>query len=143
MHYRIATMQDWPDIHQVRMSVQENILSDPSKVTMADYQAILVNQGRGWVCEIDGQIVGFSIIDLQERNVWALFLLPNYEGQGIGKKLHDLMMEWVADQSIEYIWLSTEPGTRAEGFYRKMGWQEVGLTESGEIKFEWIFSNKN
>jgi GNAT superfamily N-acetyltransferase len=121
------------------MSVQENILSDPSKVTGSDYLSMIGERGRGWVCEINGHIIGFSIIDLQEKNVWALFILPQYEGRGIGKTLHNMMMQWASGQNIDRVWLSTGPSTRAEGFYRKMGWEEVGMMENGEIKFEWHF----
>lgn len=139
MNYRIATIKDYPGLHHVRMSVRENILSDPSRIAEADYRSMIEERGRGWVCEVDGKIIGFSIIDLLSQNIWALFLLPEFENQGIGKKLHDLMMEWAASQNIKSVWLSTSPNTRAEGFYKKMGWREVGVLESGEIKFECFF----
>ena len=42
---------------------------------------------KGWVCEIDGQIVGFSIVGLVQRNVWDLFVIPVFERKGIGGKL--------------------------------------------------------
>ena len=142
MQYRIATISDWSTMHQVRMSVRENILSDPTKVTVADFQVILNTGGKAWVCEVNKQVVGFCILDFEKQNVWALFLLPEFEGKGIGKKLHDNMIEWAGDKGMEYLWLSTDPGTRAAGFYRKKGWKEVGLMQNGELKFEWIFKNK-
>ena len=136
MHFRLANIKDFPAIHEVRMSVLENQLSDPGKVTRMDYEEMIGRRGRGWVCEIDGRIVGFSIVDMQEKNVWALFLLPSYEGKGIGKKLQGLMIDWAFEQGTDYLWLSTDPGTRAEIFYEKTGWQKVGLLENGEMKFE-------
>ena len=33
------------------------------------------------------------------------------------------------------VWLSTEPGTRAEGFYRKAGWVAEPELWKGEVKF--------
>ena len=36
----------------------------------------------------------------------------------------------------ETVWLSTAFHTRAEQFYRKAGWKEVGLHGTKEIKFE-------
>ena len=33
-------------------------------------------------------------------------------------------------------WLSTDPGTRAERFYRRQGWVDTGRTAEGEIRFE-------
>ena len=66
--------------------------------------------------EADGKIVGFSIADLIGNNIWALFVDPDYEGCGIGKKLHSLMMDWYFSQTDKTVWLSTAPASRAEGF---------------------------
>ena len=85
---------------------------------------------------MDGTIVGFSIVSVIDRNVWALFIQPGYDKRGIGKKLHHDMLNWYFSQTNETIWLSTAPGTRAEAFYRRAGWQETGMTKSGEVKFE-------
>ena len=59
----------------------------------------ITKRGKGWVCEIDNQIVGFSIADLKENNIWALFVHPNYDKQGIGRHLHDLMLNWYFNQT--------------------------------------------
>lgn len=136
MKIREATVEDIPQIQIVRNSVQENTLSDPGLVTDADCADYLTRRGKGWVCEVEGRIVGFSIVDVHGRNVWALFLRPEYEKQGIGRQLHDRMLDWYFSQTSETLWLSTSPGTRAERFYRKAGWQETGLYGKGEIKFE-------
>lgn len=132
---RVATIADIPHIQRVRNSVKENMLSDPSKVTDEDCREYLTQKGRGWVYEVNNEIIGFAIVDLEEQNVWALFLNPEIEGRGIGKKLHHRMLSWYFKQK-EWIWLGTEPNTRAEGFYRKMGWREAGMYGEDEIKFE-------
>jgi GNAT superfamily N-acetyltransferase len=120
----------------VRHSVKENILSDPALVTDQDYADYITRRGKGWVCEVEGSVIGFSIADMENHNIWALFIHPNYEGQGIGKKLHRLMMDWYFSNTSQTVWLSTEPHSRAEKFYRKAGWQETGLYGKEEIKFE-------
>ena len=136
MLFRETTLQDIPQLTQVRLSVQENRLSNPALVTPQDYAEYLTQRGKGWVCEIEGRIVGFAIADLQGHSIWALFVQPEFTGQGIGKKLHNMMLEWVFAQSAQPVWLSTAPGTRAEEFYRRQGWQQTGLTKSGEVRFE-------
>ncbi len=136
MIYREATIQDIPQIQVVRNSVKENILSDPSVVTNSDCIDFLTKRGKGWVCEIDRNIVGFAIVDLQDNNIWALFLHPDFEKKGIGRKLHDQMLNWYFNQGKDEVWLGTTPNTRAESFYRKAGWIENGMNGDDEIKFE-------
>ena len=136
MTIREATLKDIEQIQIVRNSVKENSLSDPAYVTDKDCEEFLFKRGKGWVCEIDNQIVGFSIADLKEHNIWALFLHPKFEKQGIGRLLHDIMLDWYFTQTNNKVWLGTAPKTRAEIFYRKSGWTEVGLHGKSEIKFE-------
>ena len=137
MEFSEATKNDFPAMHRVRMSVRENTLSNPNLVTEKDYLEMLENNGKGWVCFDGNELVGFAIVDLQKRNIWALFVSPNFENQGVGKKLQQLMLNWsFAQDGVENLWLSTAPGTRAEQFYQKSGWQKTGLTASGEIRFE-------
>ena len=136
MIFREATLADIPQIQRVRNAVTENTLSDPNLVTDADCALFLCVRGKGWVCEIADEIVGFAIADLQENNIWALFIAPAYAQRGIGKKLHQIMLDWYFAQQKEAVWLSTSPHTRAEIFYRKQGWREAGVYGKGEIRFE-------
>ena len=136
MLFREAGITDIPQIQAVRNSVKENTLSNPALVTDNDCENYLVNRGKGWVCEIDGRVVGFAIADLIDHNVWALFVQPGFDKKGVGKKLHDDMLDWYFSQTDLTIWLGTSPNTRAEKFYRKAGWKEVGIHGKGEIKFE-------
>ncbi|WP_228442103.1 GNAT family N-acetyltransferase [Chryseobacterium nematophagum] len=121
--------------------MKENILSDPGLVTDKDCEEFLFIRGKGWVCEIEKNIVGFSIVDRKENNIWALFIHPDFEKQGIGRKLHNIMLDWYFDQTHQTVWLGTAPTTRAEIFYRKSGWAEIGTHGNGEIKFEMTYHN--
>ena len=141
MDYREAEIKDIPEMHVIRISVKENVLSNPDLITTKDYEDYLIIKGKGFVCEVNNKIVGFSIVDLIGKNVWALFIDPAYEGKGIGRKLHDLMLDWYFSQTTETIWLGTEPKTRAASFYRKNGWKEVGIYGKNEIKFEMSFED--
>ena len=140
MIIREAKIDDIKQIQSVRHSVTENILSDPGLVTDEDCKEFITIRGKGWVCEIDNEIVGFSIVDLKENNIWALFLRPEFEKKGIGRKLHDSMLDWYFKQTTKSVWLGTSPNTRAEKFYRKSGWTEIGVHGKGEIKFEMTYS---
>lgn len=136
MIFREAVVTDIPQIQIVRNAVKENILSNPALVTDADVEEYIVRRGKGWVCEMNNEIVGFAIADLVDKNIWALFVHPDAEGKGIGKQLHDQMVNWYFSQTDETVWLSTTPGTRAETFYKMQGWTEVGVYGKGETKFE-------
>ncbi len=139
MKIRLAQTADITQIQIVRNAVKENTLSNPNLVTDNDCETFINQRGKAWVCEVDDTIVGFSIVDLKDNNVWALFLLPAFEGQGIGKQLHDTMLDWYFSQTQAPLWLGTEPKTRAELFYRKAGWREIGTHGKNEIKFEMRF----
>src|ERR1700730_14028964 len=136
MLFREAKTADIKQMQIVRHSVKENVLSNPSLVTDADCEEYITFRGKGWVCEIENDVVGFAIADLKEHNIWALFVKPEYEGKGIGKRLHDLMLDWYFSQTKEKVWLGTSPNTRAETFYRKVGWTDAGKRPNGEIRFE-------
>ncbi len=136
MQIRPATITDIPQIQFVRNAVTENMLSDPNLVTDSDCANYITNRGKGWVCVINESVVGFSIVDLQENNIWALFVHPEFEKKGIGSQLHDVMLDWYFEQTPKTVWLGTSPNTRAEIFYSKKGWQAIGLHGKNEIKFE-------
>jgi hypothetical protein len=85
MIFREAQIADIPQIQVVRNSVKENTLSNPALVTDDDCVEFLTIRGKGWVCEIDQHIVGFAIADLQENNIWALFLHPSLRSKALAE----------------------------------------------------------
>ncbi|MFT3795755.1 GNAT family N-acetyltransferase [Flavobacterium sp.] len=141
MKFREAQLEDIAQIQVVRHLVKENTLSDPALVPDKDVAYYITEKGKGWVCATDGKIVGFSIVDLQEHSIWALFVDPEYDRRGIGKELHRLMMDWYFAQTKEKVCLGTAPKTRAEEFYKRQGWTPVGFYANGEAKFEMNFED--
>ena len=141
MIIREAKVEDIKEIQIVRNSVTENTLSDPGLVTDEDCKDFIITRGKGWVCEVNNEVVGFSIVDMKDNNIWALFLKPEFEKKGIGKQLHDIMLGWYFEQTKINVWLGTSPNTRAELFYRKMGWTEIGKHGKNEIKFEMTYKD--
>ncbi len=141
MKIREAEITDIKQIQIVRNSVNENTLSNPNLVSDEDCKEFITQRGKGWVCEINTEIIGFAIADLKDNNIWALFLKPKFEKQGIGQHLHNTMLNWYFNQTKNTVWLGTSPNTRAESFYRKAGWVEIGTHGKGEIKFEMTYNN--
>ena len=140
MIFREANPVDIPQIQFVRNSVKENMLSDPALVPDKDCEEYMTVRGKAWVCEINERIVGFAYVDMKENNIWALFVQPEYAEKRIGKTLHDIMLNWYFSVTNKKVWLGTAPNTRAETFYRKQGWKEIGM-HGKEIKFEMTFDD--
>lgn len=135
MKFREAEVKDIQQIQVVRNAVKENVLSDPALVSDKDCEEYMTIRGKAWVCEIETKIVGFAYVDMKENNIWALFVTPEHAGKGIGKELHNIMMNWYFGLTDKTAWLGTAPGTKAELFYRMQGWKETGM-HGKEIKFE-------
>ena len=136
MPLRLATVHDIDAMHAVRLAVRENALSDETLVRPEHYRATLQESGRGWVHEESDKVVAFGIADQAHRNIWALFVAPGFEGQGIGRQLLEVMVTWLFEESREPVWLTTGRNTRAEQFYSAAGWRAAGSAADGEIRFE-------
>lgn len=132
---RQALVDDIAAMHAVRLAVRENRLVH-SRVVEADYVGAIAPPGRGWVVAARGETVGFAVANAATGNIWALFVHPAHEGRGYGRRLHDTMVEWLWSSGCDSLWLTTEPGTRAERFYRAAGWTYAGASERGEARFE-------
>jgi GNAT superfamily N-acetyltransferase len=136
MGIRLAMVADIEAMHAIRLAVTENRLRDAGRVTTAKYQEMLGERGKGWVFEDDaGVIVGFGIADALSRSLWALFVQPGCERRGAGRALHDAMVTWLFGIDHRPIWLTTEPHTRAAGFYAAAGWSPQPSPVPGELCF--------
>jgi GNAT superfamily N-acetyltransferase len=132
---RRAERADFAGMHRVRCAVRENRLVS-LVLSEADYVAAIEPPGRGWVIELEGEIVAFAVADAVTGNIWALFVDPDHERRGYGRRLLEAMTEWLWSRGLARLWLTTAPGTRAESFYAAAGWQRAGSTSGGELRFE-------
>ncbi|MFC4933466.1 GNAT family N-acetyltransferase [Massilia sp. GCM10023247] len=121
--FRRAVHADIPAMSRIRLSVTENMLSDPGRVTAAMYEDYLEAAGRGWVAESGGEIVAFCYAARADGSIWALFVRPGNEGQGLGKRLLGLAVDWIAELGHASARLETGAHTRADRFYAMQGWQ--------------------
>jgi GNAT superfamily N-acetyltransferase len=134
-HIRRALQSDEPRIWEIRFAVRENRLSNPDLVTPADVKWFIENPGI-WLWHEGEHVKGFSASDTRDGTVWALFIDPACEGQGIGRALLDAALVPLREADYRIAKLSTGRGTRAEQFYRRAGWAEIGTTPKGEVLFE-------
>jgi|GraSoiStandDraft_4_1057263.scaffolds.fasta_scaffold815660_1 GNAT superfamily N-acetyltransferase len=137
---REASGADMPGIARVRTSVTENLLTTEQLaqrgITNASIAASLLANSKGWVAERSGQIVAFSMADRADPSIFALFVLPGYEGRGLGNRLLDLALGWLWDNGAELVWLTTSPETKAARFYARRGWVPTGMAPRGDMRFE-------
>jgi GNAT superfamily N-acetyltransferase len=132
---RPAVASDIPDIQRVRRSVRENRLVS-AVVRDEDVRDAIERTGRGWVIESDGEVVAFAIGNATNGNLWALFVHPDHERRGHGRRLHDTAADWLWSQGLQTLWLTTEPGTRAQRFYEAAGWRRADTVDHGELRYE-------
>jgi GNAT superfamily N-acetyltransferase len=148
MLLRLATRDDIPELWRVRYAVTENRLT-PGRISDAELLAYLEDFGRGWVIELapapQPRIAGFAIGDAHNGHVWAMFVDPPLHGQGHGRRLHDAMVQWLFAQGHERLDLGTQPGSRAEAFYRRAGWRPLddGPAGPGDRHFELLKKDWN
>ncbi|MGJ9416407.1 GNAT family N-acetyltransferase [Massilia sp. CMS3.1] len=115
---------------RIRLSVTENVLSDPSRVTDQMYEDYLEAAGRGWVAEIDGEVAAFCYADKHDGSIWALFVNPGDEGQGMAKRLLGLAVNWIFELGHASARLDTTANTRADRFYRLQGWERRPVSDT-------------
>lgn len=84
---------------------------------------------RIWVARQDGKIVGYSVAvkEGDTNELKAIYVLPEYHGQGIGKLLMESALQWLGEEKDIVVWVFTH-NNQAIGFYRKHGFVESGKT---------------
>lgn len=136
---RLANSEDIETIFDIRTSVRENHLSREQLAEMgitpsAIRQAIL-DAPCAWIAEVDGVPAGFSMVDVEDGCVFAVFVRPEFEGMGLGRSLMN-EAEALLFRHHPTLWLETAEASRASGFYRRRGWQPVEQLPEGDVRFE-------
>ena len=122
----------------IRLSVTENVLSDPGRVTEEMYEEYLDASGRGWVAEVEGVVVAFCYADRNKGSIWALFVSSSHEGQGFAKTLLGLAVSWLFELGHPVARLSTTANTQADRFYELQGWRRKPVSQT---ELEYLLEN--
>lgn len=136
---RDAAEEDIPAIFAVRTSVRENHLSVEQMAGMGiTYETIrqaLCEEPCIWVAVHGNRIVGFSMADAADGCLFAAFVRPEWEGQGIGSRLLARAEAFLFKRHSS-IWLHTDGSSRAAGFYERLGWKRMPDMENRDARFE-------
>lgn len=142
MQLRPARPEDVEAIFAVRCAVKENHMSREELAELDITSASVTEMITGGdfivpVAVVEGQIVGFAMAQVSEGYLFALFIHPDYEDKGLGRTLMEVVEFEFAKHGVREAWLATgsEPGIRAPGFYRHLGWVECGVMDDGQLKF--------
>ncbi len=94
----------------------------------------------GWVAETDGAIVGFAMGDAATGEVAVVALLPDWEGQGLGRALLARVVDQLIAAGHGRLWLlaNPDPSVRASGFYARLGWRPTGEMRGEDTVLEWL-----
>ena len=136
---RLALTTDTESIFEVRTSVKENYLSREEMEQMGITESVvmdMIDESRcAWVAVDDTKVIGFSMILPDEGCLFAAFVLPEYEGKGVGRRLVEL-----AEQELfkhhETAWLETDKNSRAAKFYMQLGWVKKEDAGESDIRLE-------
>ncbi|QEY71386.1 GNAT family N-acetyltransferase [Pseudomonas denitrificans (nom. rej.)] len=138
---RPATPADIDTLFDIRTSVRENHLSREQMADMGITPQVLAEAIESapcaWVAEIDGIAGGFAMVDTEEGELFALFVRPEFEGQGMGRLLLAAAEEQLFRKHGS-IWLVTDggDGIRANAFYRRHGWQLAERVDERDVRYE-------
>jgi GNAT superfamily N-acetyltransferase len=83
-----------------------------------------------WVMESDGAVAGWHRVTLRGElaELEDLWLEPQHIGSGLGRVLFEHAVEIAVDHRASRLEWDAEP--YAEGFYRAMGGEEIGRSQS-------------
>jgi GNAT superfamily N-acetyltransferase len=131
---------DLAEITRLRTSVKENHLSVEEMadrgITPAGILAELANGDLGgWVELLNGEIVGFSMADRRDGQIFALFTKPGSEGRGTGTRLLDIATRWLAERGLAEAWLWTDANSTAARFYANRGWRRGEMKDHEDVYF--------
>lgn len=141
MELREATHVDVPGILRIRRIAQENELN--FDLTEKMLHRAIARHCKAFVIDKDGEIIAFSMADKKAKSIWGLFVWEPFQGQGYGKLLLKVAVDWLFAQrygflrrKIQTVTLTTKQGAEAEGFYQKQGWRKVKSLENDEVLYE-------
>ncbi len=92
-----------------------------------------ISSGRVTVAEVDGEVVAMASTGPSDGHlvIWKLYVLPEYQGHGLGSQLMDAVLEKARraypDIRVAYL----EGNDQAAAFYRAKGFVEVEHEASG------------
>lgn len=126
----------------VRVAVKENALTrdelSERGITAESLVRMLNSTHTGFCVEEGGDMLGFSMADTTDASIFALFVMPQQEGRGIGTELLAAAVNHLVSLGNDRLTLDTGLDTRAFDFYIKKGWKHIGPTDHEDVLLEYL-----
>ena len=87
-----------------------------------------------WVAKDGNEIVGFCVVSREKSNyrIQAIYVLPSYQGNGIGRRLFDMSLQWLGNDKDIYVNVVSY-NVNAIKFYEKFGFIKTGKNVVDDI----------
>lgn len=99
MKFREITIPDIPAIFEVRMASNENNFThkelEEGEISIETVEEKLKSSCKGWLCEIENEIVGFIIANKKTAEIGILAVLPTHKNKQIESRLLNLAEHWL------------------------------------------------
>ena len=121
--YRLMTEYDLPQVLEIEQRSYE------FPWTEGIFHDCLRFGYSSWVIEIDRKIIGYGVMSLavQECHILNLCVDPEYQGNGIGRRLLDQLFTIARARKADTAFLEVRPtNTQALSLYFSEGFNEIG-----------------
>lgn len=128
---RPGTREDIPAIHRVHSASIRGLCAAvyspqlieawASNPDLKRYEKMLLPSARCLVAEAGNQVCGFGSLELTKSRLESLFVLPQYAGIGLGRRLLQALEELARDAGITT--LNVQASLNAREFYAKHGYR--------------------
>lgn len=136
---RPAEVSDVGDMFRIRSAADENTMTPQelaaAGVTPGAIALAVQSDPCAWVATAGGATVGFAMVDLHSACLFALFVLPPYQGKGIGTRLVRACEDALFSRHAT-AWLETSADSRAARLYRRLGWGADADVGGGDVRLE-------
>ena len=102
-------------------------------ITAATWAADMrANHVLGFVAKQGEALLGYCFGEVDTGEVLVLALLPEAEGQGLGRQLLQRVVQalHIGGHSRLFLSCAANPALRSHGFYRHLGWRPTGEVDA-------------
>ena len=95
------------------------------------------DMGRMWIAKEGERVIGFcsATKDNDQNRIRAIYVLPEYQKEGVGRKLIDKAFDWLGDNKDSFVAVA-KYNANAIHFYKRMGFEgeaEVPPSPAGQL----------